>query len=49
MSLSKEEWIKAKEAWGNIKKQALIDLEQSELYISKIEEKLKEFTEPKSI
>jgi hypothetical protein len=35
-----EEWEKGLIAWENIKKQAIIDLEQADLYISVIKDKI---------
>jgi len=40
--MNKEEWEKGLEAWSNIKKQAKIDIEQADLYIGAIEQKIKE-------
>lgn len=45
--MSKEEWNKALSAWENVKKQAEIDLEQSNFFIDAVKEKLKEFPEDK--
>lgn len=42
-----EDWNKGLNAWENIKKQALIDIEQAELYISAIQLKIKELKEKK--
>jgi len=41
--MTKENWEKAKTAWENIKKQSEIDMEQADLYLSKISEKLETF------
>ena len=43
MSLTLEDWKKGLEAWISVNKQANIDVEQSELYIKAIEEKIKSF------
>ena len=40
--MDKLDWEKALTAWENIKKQATIDLEQSEFFIQAIKNKLKE-------
>jgi hypothetical protein len=40
--MNKEQWQKGIEAWTRIKTQALIDIEQAELYIQAIEQKIKE-------
>lgn len=47
MTLSIDEWKKGLDAWEKIKKQALIDIEQAELYIKSIKEKMKELNEVK--
>jgi hypothetical protein len=44
--ITKEDWIKGKEAWERIKKQAEIDLEMSNLFIEAINIHLNSF-EPK--
>ena len=41
--ISKEEWKQSLKAWENIKKQANIDMEQADLFISAVNEKIKEF------
>lgn len=40
--MNKDEWQKGIDAWENIKKQALIDIEQADLYILAIKNKIKE-------
>ena len=40
--MNKEEWSKGVEAWEKIKKQALIDIEQADLYIEAIKKKIQE-------
>ena len=40
-----EDWNKGLSAWQNIKKQALIDIEQADLYMTAIEQKVKELEE----
>lgn len=45
MTLNKKDWEKSKEAWRNIKKQAEIDLEQSNYFLDCVEAKIKEFPE----
>jgi hypothetical protein len=40
--MNKDDWMKGIEAWERVKKQAEIDMEQAELYIQAIKEKLKE-------
>lgn len=40
--MNKEEWQQGIDAWEKVKKQATIDLEQAELYINAIKEKMKE-------
>lgn len=40
--MKEEQWLKGIEAWTKIKEQALIDIEQAELYIQAIQQKLKE-------
>jgi|WetSurMetagenome_2_1015567.scaffolds.fasta_scaffold536443_1 hypothetical protein len=37
-----EQWKEGLKAWQNVKKQAEIDLEQSELYLSVISKKIEE-------
>jgi len=37
-----KEWEEGVKAWENVKKQATIDLEQAELYISVISKKIEE-------
>jgi hypothetical protein len=37
-----EEWKKGLEAWENVKKQAVLDMEQAELYIKAIKDKIAE-------
>ena len=41
--MNKEDWEKALSAWENVKKQAEIDAEQADLYISTIKQKLETF------
>jgi hypothetical protein len=41
--ITKEDWIKGKEAWERIKKQAEIDIEQATLYIAAINIHLNSF------
>ena len=43
--MNKQEWEKGLTAWENIKKQAAIDTEQADLYISAIKIKIKEIEE----
>ena len=38
--MTKEDWEKGLTAWENIKKQAEIDIEQADLFIEKIKERL---------
>lgn len=45
--MNKEEWEKGLKAWTNIKQQALIDIEQAELYIEAINKKLEDIEEEK--
>ena len=38
--MNKEDWEKALQAWEAVHKQALLDLDQSDLYIESIKEKI---------
>lgn len=40
MTLTKDDLLKAKEAWTKIKKQSEIDADQSDMYIETIDKKL---------
>jgi len=40
--MTKKDWLKGIDAWTNIKKQAELDLEQANLYIETIQQKIKE-------
>jgi len=40
--MKKEEWEKGITAWENIRKQAHIDIEQADLYIKAIKDRLNE-------
>lgn len=43
--MNREEWENGIKAWENVKKQALIDLEQANLYIEAIQNKIKTLPE----
>lgn len=44
-----EQWKEGLKAWENVRKQAEIDLEQSELYLSVIKNKIKELEEVQEV
>lgn len=40
--MNKEEWENGVKAWENVRKQAQIDIEQADLYLSAIHKKIEE-------